>query len=77
MVGKKKKMTNIKYIYICLLKNYLKYEVSINTSIHLGMRIHFFHDLHFITVKLIKMTFSSQLLHLRCDGFVLNNQSHA
>lgn len=27
----------------------LQYEVSINTSIHLGMRI-YFHDLHFITV---------------------------
>lgn len=39
MVGKKK-MMNIKYI--CLLKNHLKYEVLINTSIHLGMRIHFF-----------------------------------
>lgn len=41
MVGKKK-MTNIKYIYICLLKNHLKYEVLINTSIHLGMQILFF-----------------------------------
>lgn len=47
MIGTKKKQKKrnlIKYIYICmLLKIILKYEVSINTSIHLGMRIYFFY----------------------------------
>lgn len=35
-----KEQQTIKNIYICMLfKNHLKYEVSINTSIHLGMQI--------------------------------------
>lgn len=47
----------------------LKYEVSINTSIHVGMRIHFsWFTFHYSIIH--KMTFFL-LLHLRCDGFIL------